>query len=122
MQMIGTYEGTKMVMIGNSRGPDGKMHKMKFITEMKDKNKVFTVYAPVIYLLGNRSACSGAGMVFDRSSGEPRATPPNAQPAPERYTRAGRETSERNRRAITFSPPEDLFIVWSGARVEVADH
>jgi hypothetical protein len=47
LQMSGNYEGNKMVMVGESRGPDGKMLKMKFVTEMKDKNNmVFTIYAP----------------------------------------------------------------------------
>src|SRR5262249_14568248 len=47
LQMTGNYEGNKMVMVGESRGPDGKTQKMKFVTEMRDKNNmVFTVYAP----------------------------------------------------------------------------
>src|SRR5262249_21702210 len=47
LHMSGGYEGNKMVMVCDARRTDGKMHQMKFVTELKDKNNmVFTVYAP----------------------------------------------------------------------------
>lgn len=38
LPMSGNYEQNKLVMVGEFRGPDGKTQKMKFITEMVDKN------------------------------------------------------------------------------------
>jgi len=47
LQMSGNYEGNQMVMVGESRGADGEIQRMKFVTEMKDKNNIdFTIYAP----------------------------------------------------------------------------
>lgn len=49
LHMSGEYdkEGKKLVMSGEARGMDGKMQKMKFVTEMKDRNNMlFNIHAP----------------------------------------------------------------------------
>lgn len=47
MNLTGDFDGKKMTMHGEARGPDGKSMKMKFVTEIKDRNHmVFSVLAP----------------------------------------------------------------------------
>ena len=47
MNLVGDFDGKKMSMSGEARGPDGKMMKMKMVTELKDNNHmVFNIYAP----------------------------------------------------------------------------